>query len=406
MADISEALYVGVAGDAPRTPPSRIALRDVDRVDIGRTIEARAIKHTDRAVSLLLPDPRMSTNHARLTRSGDGWVIEDLGSMNGTLIGALRIKKKALDDGETILVGHTALMYFDSGGDGGDLDGLPPAAAPGLATLSPALAERYRDLATAAPSSEPIEITGEPGTGGELVAHAAHVLSKRAGKLITVNCGASPAADLDGVFAHAFREAADGTVFLDDIHLLPHEAQAPLAARLASSSARVISSTGRELEIEIGNDGFHPDLRARLRGFSIALPALRRRREDLGLLVASLLDTHAKGRTITFSGEAVNALYVHDWPLNIRELERSLLAALAVATERIELEHLPASVGATEPLQQPVFREATAEEKSLRDKLASALARNEGNIAAVGREMGKDPTQIRRWMKKFGLKRE
>lgn len=407
MADISEALYVGVAGDAPRTPPARIALGDVDRVDIGRTAEARTIIRGERSVTLALPDPRMSTTHCRLTRSGDDWVIEDLGSMNGTLIGALRIKKKNLDDGDTIIVGHTALMFFESGGEGGDLDGMPPAIAPGLATLSPALAERYRDLAAAAPGDQPIEISGEPGTGSELVAFATHVLSKRSGQFATLNCGASPAADLEAVFDHAFRTALDGTIFLDDIHQLPREAMPSLLRRIEASSARVITSTSRELDVEIGNDGFLPALRDRIRGFSITLPALRRRREDLGLLVAALLDIHAKQRNITFSGEAVNALYVHDWPLNVRELERSLLAALqAAGADRIELDHMPASVGATEPLQQPVFREATAEERSLRDKLASALARNEGNIAAVGREMGKDPTQIRRWMKKFGLKRE
>jgi hypothetical protein len=410
MADISEALYVGVAGDAPRTPPARIALGDVDRVDIGRTVEARSIKRgtgdAARTVTLALPDPRMSTNHARLTRSGDGWVIEDLGSMNGTTIGALRIKKRPLDDGDVIQVGHTALMFFESGGEGGDLDGMPPAIAPGLATLSPALLERYRDLAAAAPGDQLIEINGEPGTGSELAAFATHVLSKRSGQFATLNCGQFHGTEVVQALEQAFAAALEGTVFLDEVHLLAREAQAPLAKMIEGASARVISSSSRDLDVEVSVDNFDADLRARLRGFSIALLPLRRRREDLGLLVAALLDIHAKKRTVTFSGEAVGALYVHDWPLNIRELERSLVAALAVATDRIEMQHLPASVGATEPLQQPVFREVTAEERSLREQLTTALARHEGNIAAVGREMGKDPTQIRRWMKKFNLKRE
>src|SRR5215210_208216 len=129
MSDISEALYVGVAGDAPRTPPARIALGDVDRVEIGRVEKPRSITRgtgdAAKTVTLTLPDPRMSTHHSRLSRSGDGWIIEDLNSMNGTTIAAQRIKRRALDDGDVILVGHTALLFYESGGEGGDLDGIP-----------------------------------------------------------------------------------------------------------------------------------------------------------------------------------------------------------------------------------------------------------------------------------------
>jgi len=104
----------------------------------------------------------------------------------------------------------------------------------------------------------------------------------------------------------------------------------------------------------------------------------------------------------------VTALYGHDWPLNVRELERSLAAALAVATtDRIELSHLPVAVGSTEPMEEKTgYRTMTAEERALRDQLVAAIARNEGNLAGVAREMGKDRTQIRRWMKKFGITRD
>ena len=169
---------------------------------------------------------------------------------------------------------------------------------------------------------------------------------------------------------------------------------------------RLVTATHRDLDAEVAADKFRADLRAHLLGFAIDLPALRRRREDLSLLVSALLDRHAPDRPVTFASDAVAALYAHDWPLNVSELERSLMGALAVAPDRIEMQHLPASVGATEPIDMPVYREATPEEKSLKDQLVGALSRHDGNIAAVGREMGKDPTQIRRWMKRFGLKRD
>lgn len=398
------ALFIGLAGDAPHTPPARIALGEVDRVDLGRA-DQRTIRHAvvdnARLVYVTLADPRMSTNHARLSRVGARWVIEDLDSKNGTTVGPDRIKRKPLEDGDSILVGHTALL-FRGDAEQTDLDGDPPEIAPGLATLCAPLAERYRELATIAASTTPIELHGEMGTGKELVAHAVHDLSGRTGKLVAVSAAGLSSSTLE----MELTSAVHGTLFLDDITELSATAQAALL-RLLDADVRLVTATHRELDVEVTAGRFSPELRARIAGFAIQIPALRRRREDLSLLVSALLDRHAPERPVTFASDAVAALYAHDWPLNDREAERSLQNALAVTpSDRIEMQHLPASVGATEPIDQPVYREATAEERSLKDQLTSALSRHEGNIAAVGREMGKDPTQIRRWMKRFGLKRE
>jgi DNA-binding NtrC family response regulator len=421
------ALFIGLAGDAPHTPPARIALGEIDRVDLGRA-ETRTIKHASidgaRVVIVTLADPRMSTTHARLSRVNGRWVLEDLDSRNGTTVGPDRIKRKPLEDGDSILVGHTALL-FRAAAEQTDLDGDPPEVASNLATLYAPLAERYRELATVATSNVAIEIRGEAGTGKEMVAQAIHELSGRAGTLVAVNCAALSSSMLEAeLFGHGaelglIRSADRGTLFLDEIAELPLPAQAALVRVLQSGEVtpvgaaaplqvdvRLVTATHRDLDAEVAVDKFRADLRARLLGFAIDLPALRRRREDLSLLVSALLDRHAPDRPITFSSDAVAALYAHDWPLNVSELERSLQGALAVAPDRIEMQHLPASVGATEPIDMPVYREATPEEKSLKGQLVAALSRHDGNIAAVGREMGKDPTQIRRWMKRFGLKRE
>jgi len=430
------ALFIGLAGDAPHTPPARIALGEVDRVDLGRA-ETRSIKHTKldgaNVVIVALADPRMSTNHARLTRVGTMWVLEDLDSKNGTTVGPDRIKKKPLQDGDTILVGHTALL-FRAAADQTDLDGDPPEIAPMLDTLHAALADKYRELAAAAKSNVAIEIGGETGTGKDRVARAVHELSNRKGQYVAVNCAGLNASTLESeLFGHkkgAFtgatedrpgniRSADGGTLFLDEIAELPMAAQAALLRVLQNGEVtpvgsdkpvkvdfRLVTATHRDLDAEVAAGKFRADFRARLLGFAIELPALRRRREDLSMIVSELLDVHASERQVTFSSDAVATLYAHDWPLNVRELERSLQSALAVAPDRIESQHFPASVGATEPMDQPIYREATPEEKGLKEQLSSALARHDGNIAGVGREMGKDPTQIRRWMKRFGIKRE
>ena len=430
------ALFIGLAGDAPHTPPGRIALGDVDRVDLGRG-ETRSIKHTTsdgaRVVVVTLADLRMSTSHGRITKVGSQWVVEDLGSKNGTTVGPDRIKRKPLQDGDVILVGHTSLL-FRTAGEQTDLDGEPPEIAPYLSTLHAPLADKYRELATAAKTNVPIEIQGETGTGKDLVAQGVHELSGRKGRYVPVNCAALSSSTLEAeLFGHkrgAFtgateerpgliRSADGGTLFLDEIADLPMSAQASLLRVLQNGEVtpvgsdsvvkvdiRLVTATHRDLDAEVAAGKFRADLRARLLGFAVELPALRRRREDLSMIVSELLDRHAPDRTVTFSSDAVATLYAHDWPLNVRELERSLQAALAVASDRIESGHFPPSVGATEPMDQPIYREATPEEKGLKDQLVAALSRHEGNIAAVGREMGKDPTQIRRWMKRFGLKRE
>jgi len=435
------ALYVGLAGEAPRTPPARISLAGVDRVELGRG-EARRIDHkkADGAdlATVVLADARMSTQHARVTRLGGAWVIEDLGSKNGTWIGTQRITRKPLVDGDVVIVGHTVLVFREAGGEDGDLDGVPAAIIPGLATFSSILAERYRELASAARSTVPIQITGETGTGKELAARAVHELSGRSGRFVAVNCGALPGTLLEGeLFGHKkgaytgagderpglIRSADGGTLFLDEIAELPASAQAALLRVLQEGEVvplggdrpvkvdlRIVTATHRNLEADVLANRFRADLRARLLGVDLVLPRLRDRREDLGMLVTALLDRLAPDRDIAFSADAVTALYTHDWPLNVRELERALAAALAVAGARIELNHLPAAVGETEPLEPPAVLVDTStlspEDRELRDKLVASIAKHQGNLAGVARELAKDRTQIRRWMKRFGLTRD
>ena len=433
------ALFVGLAADDPFQPPARFGLATVDRVDIGRA-DRRQCKRSNGVLTLSLQDARLSSQHARIARIGAAWVLEDLGSKNGTWVEAQRVRRHPLVDGDAIVVGHSVLVFRSHGGDVPDLEQLP-AAPRGLATLSASLAHRLADTIVAASSLVPIEITGETGTGKELVARAVHQSSQRPGRFVAVNCGALTAnlieAELFGHKKGAFtgageertgliRSADGGTLFLDEVGELPASAQTSLlrvlqerevtpigSDRTIKVDVRIVTATHRNLDADVSANQFRPDLRARLLGVQIELPPLRDRREDLGHLVSTLLAQLAPGRKVAFSVEATSALYAHSWPLNIRELERSLAAALAVSRDRIELEHLPTALrtattpwtAPSSPIVAPIRAGLPEDDDALRGLLEAAIDRHAGNLAAVARELGKDRTQIRRWMKRFGMAR-
>ena len=432
------ALYLGLAGDTPLAPTARISLATTDRVDIGRGAARSAIRRTAdgaRVITLSLVDVRMSSQHVRITRLGSAWFAEDLRSKNGTWVGRERISRHQLADGDALVVGHTALVFRVAGGEDGDVDQVPSPRAPGLETLSHVLATRFAELASAAATAVPIEITGESGTGKELVARAVHALSARTGRFAAINAGALPATLLEAeLFGHKkgaytgatedraglVRSADGGTLFLDEVAELPAASQAALLRVLQEGEVipvgsdhairvdvRLVTATHKSLDAEVDAGRFRADLRARILGVQIALPPLRERREDLGALIGTLLARVAAGRKLAFSADTVAALYAYGWPLNIRELERALAAAAAIATDRIELHHLPASLRAIAPAAAVVDASALSpDDLALRDSLAAAIARHDGNLAAVARELGKDRTQIRRWMKRFGLGRD
>jgi transcriptional regulator of acetoin/glycerol metabolism len=168
---------------------------------------------------------------------------------------------------------------------------------------------------------------------------------------------------------------------------------------------RIVTATLKNLDEEVAERRFREDLRARLMGVRIELPPLRARREDLGWLIATLLERAAPGRALTFAVDAVAALYAYDWPLNIRELERALTAAAALARGRIELEHLPAAIATPAEPARPAAVDLSTEDRELRANLLASLERNAWNLSAVSRELAKDRKQIQRWIKRFALVR-
>jgi DNA-binding NtrC family response regulator len=431
-------LFLLLECERPADGSSRHSLLGVEEVLIGRG-SARELSRSEGRLELRIPDSRLSSRHARLVRDGERFVLEDLGSKNGSSVNGIRQARVELHDGDVLVCGYTYFIFRDALAQTSDSDVLSTATADeevGLTSLIPSLARQLDAVKTIARSMVPVLVLGESGTGKELIARGVHRLSNRTGPLVAVNCGAIPEnlveSELFGYRKGAFsganedrpgliRSAHGGTLFLDEIGDLPASAQAALlrvlqerevlpvgASKPVSVDLRVMAATHRDLEAS----GFRADLFARLRGFEVRLSPLRERREDFGVILAALSAriAAASGVDIQFSPDAVKALLAYDWRLNIRQLEQCLNSSAALSGGRIECEHLPEPVRAGPPPRAPrpatanaPARPLTEEEELRRQELITLFEKHGGNMSAVARELGKDRVQIRRWVKLYGI---
>jgi transcriptional regulator with GAF, ATPase, and Fis domain len=427
-------LFVLFRCDAPEEATWRISLAHSDAVVLGRA-ERREIDRGSGTLRVGIPDGRMSAAHARMQRVLGEWMLEDAGSKNGTVLDGRRVDRSPLHDGAVLQLGHTFLLFrslpalADEAVDEATLESRPPA----LRTLSPALQMEFERVALVARSAVPVLIRGETGTGKELIARAIHDLSRRNGAFVPLNCGALPdtlvESELFGYRKGSFTGAAEdrvglirssdgGTLFLDEIGDLPLPAQAALlrvlqeaevqpvgATRPVTVDLRVIAATHRDLEALAAAEKFRTDLLARLSGYTVHVPPLRERREDFGLITSALL-RKLGARGPRFTSDAARALLAHQWPLNVRELEKCLAAALALALDgHIDLEHLPASVRAPEQERRHESppQALSQEDRRLRDELIATLRAHDGNITAAARTMGKRRTQLQRWLRRWKI---
>ncbi len=246
-----------------------------------------------------------------------------------------------------------------------------------LLTGSSELITRVKELGEkVAPTDVPVLITGETGTGKEVLAHAIHAGSKRGNnQMVVINCAAIPRELIEselfgykaGAFTGAvrnkkglFEEAHNGTIFLDEIGELDVTAQSKLLRVIETGAfiksgdtqpvtvdVRVIAATSRDLEEEIRRGNFRPDLFYRLNVFRIELPPLRQRAGDIRQLTDDLLAIlNQKSNTKVVCDEAVyKALEAYDFPGNVRELRNILERAMILSSGgRISVSHLPTDI--------------------------------------------------------------
>jgi DNA-binding NtrC family response regulator len=415
--------------EQPQVPGSLHSLATIDEVLLGRG-DKKDVRRKGRTLTIAHADPRMSERHARLVRGDTGWIVEDLGSRNGTFVEGERVTKQALDLPCWLELGRTAFrMLLQPPADHVDADVRQCMSAIGeLATFSTPFSRTLADLARIAFTKQSVLVHGETGTGKELIARGLHTASRRNGAFIAVNCGALPATLVEselfgyrkGAFSGALEDrpglvrAADGgTLFLDEIADLPLGTQAALlrvlqereimplgAARAVSVDVRIVAATHHDLERAVSEGKFREDLLARLAGHVVEVPALRERREDLGILIGALL-ARASEQPLRLAPEAASALLRYAWPRNVRELEQAIASAAALARDGvIEPEHLPPALRGGGPATED---ELSPAERRRRDELRALLAKHHGNLAAVGRALGVARMQIHRWIERYNI---
>lgn len=236
---------------------------------------------------------------------------------------------------------------------------------------SPVMQKLFALIERVAPTDATVLVSGESGTGKELVARAIHLGGPRAGgPFVAVNCGAIPETLIESeLFGHkkgAFtgadhdhpgliRKAENGTLFLDEIGELPLQMQSKLLRVIQERqvrpvggerdfpvNVRLIAATNRNLKKEISEGRFREDLFYRLNVIALSIPALRTRKDDIPLLVRSLLSNLVPpDRMPVVSPEALRLLMQYDYPGNVRELENILERAVVLGSDAILPEHLP-----------------------------------------------------------------
>ena len=282
------------------------------------------------------------------------------------------------------------------------------------------------------PSDANVLITGEPGTGKEVVARWLHFKSDRSDRpLVTVNTGglsegvfeSEMFGHVKGAFTDAksdrvgyFELAGHGTLFLDEIGNVPLTQQAKLLRvlesgefqRVGSSKARkvdvrILTATNSNLERSVAEGTFREDLYYRLNTVEIRLPPLRERREDIPLLAAHFLRISGGkyGRPdMTFSAAAMDALLRHPWPGNVRELRHSVeRAVLLTENHAVDVEHL----GLRQATEGSLRLEAVPLEEAERILIRKALSRNRGNVSRAADDLGLSRSALYRRLKRHGL---
>ena len=423
------------AADDLRPPSARFWLDGCDEVRIFRG-KAAGVRASDRSLSISLDDGYASSRHATLRRSGDGFFVGDHGSTNGTFVDGRQLQpgeERLLRSG-VVEVGHTFFFLRAATNGAGD----SPAAQSGEPlTFHARFAQDLSAAARLARSSHDLLVTGETGSGKEVVSRWLHHASGRPGPLVAVNCGALAEHLLDdelfghvkGAFSGAhddrqglIRAAHRGTLLLDEVGDMPAALQVkvlrvleerrvrPLGSeREVAVDLQVIAATHRDLPSLVAQGKFRQDLLARLGLLPVRVPPLRERREDLGLVLRAILREIPRGlERVRFELEALRDLFLREWPMNVRELRRFVLAAIDLAggdgeTVLILRRHLPAAAaGAPTP---PAQAELSAEDRELQSSIRALLQRHRGNVAAVAREMGKPRTHVQRLMARLRIAR-
>lgn len=302
---------------------------------------------------------------------------------------------------------------------------------------SPAMRQLFETVQQVAPSRATVLITGETGTGKELIAKAIHNLSPRKnGAFIPVHAAALPSTLLEselfghekGAFTGAverrigrFELADGGTLFLDEVSELEPSIQVKLlrvleerafervgGAKTLQVDVRLVAATNKDLKKLVSEGKFRDDLFYRLSVVTIDLPPLRERRDDIPLLVKAFLDEFGRENSKQvreLTPEALNVLLAYDWPGNVRELRNAIEQMVVLArAERLTVRDMPAVIrGSADLTKINVVRAGMTVEEAERQLIVQALKETNGNRTKAAQKIGISRRTLHRKLKEFGL---
>jgi DNA-binding NtrC family response regulator len=377
-------------------------------------------------------DGRISRQHARVSRSVEGWRVEDLGSRNGTWLDGARVEGAVVSAAPTVLrAGDSLFIFHDYVGR----FSVPRVMARDGVVVGPTLAPIWDAIRHAAGDGLVLHMTGETGTGKELAARRFHETSPRQkGPFVPVNCAAVPPAIAErllfgakkGAYSGADQDsdgyvvaAQDGTLFLDEIGELDPAVQAKLLRVLESrevlplgaSKARpvrfgLVSATHVDLRSRVAEGKFRQDLYFRIGRPAVTLPPLRERREEIPWILAQSAEAE---KAPPLQTAFVEAALMRPWPGNVRELLVELKSAVSAAQRdgrgSVRASHLAATAGlAVSAAARPSAGENEDSWRGItRKRLEEVLAAEGGNVSAAARVLGLHRTQLRRLLDRFDL---
>jgi DNA-binding NtrC family response regulator len=393
-----------------------------------------------------IPDATVSRRHASIRREGQGFVLEDRGSRNGTWLDGvvLRGESARLNQGAIVMLGAQVAAFRRMTEEqiaaiAAEQErplGPVPTAAPGLA-------QSLRRLRILAGTDRPVLLAGETGTGKEVYARVVHELSGRSGPFIALNCagfhrdlfeshlfgykrGSHSQANQDhpGVLA----SAEGGTVFLDEIGEMEPALQSKLLRFLQDKTFLGLGWTRpRQADVRIvaatqsPQNTLREDILGRLGAEPVVLPPLRKRREDLPGLCRHFLRRlpPAASAVVGLERNVCFALCLYTWPRNIRELEATLGEAALSAAERgaarVDVQDLPgrirdllgrpAEIAATDDAEQSGSgpRPGPRRSRPTRAELEVLLREHHGHVPAVARHLERRRELVWRWCRLDGL---
>ena len=411
----------------------RLTVQVLDGPDKGLTVDGvgeRVAIGSSPDNELRLTDPLVSRYHLELT-AGQGIVVHDLGSRNGTFIGDIRVQDASVPPGTRIRVGATVLSAVDA--EQVVRPQAKDATLPGVIIRSAAM----RDLATKArvlaESNASVLIQGETGTGKDVLARAIHELGpRRKGPFVVVDAAAlAPTLIASQLFGHergaftgadrrhegAFEQANGGTVFLDEIGELPASVQPALLGVLerrkfrrlggkddVTTDVRLVCATHRDLRAEANAGTFRADLYFRIAVARLFVPPLRERPEEIDALVEHFATEMTGVPGQPFAEATLAALRTHRWTGNVRELRNVVESALAVGS--VSLEPTGAHVAAAGGVLGASYKDArlAALNQFEQTFLAQLIKATNGNASAAARMAQMDRQYLLGLLRRHGFR--